>query len=373
MTNNEFKRKTVEIDAIGCSRCLLTNKIPGVLIKKDGLCSVCDEHDRKWGNFHKTEKERLAVLDKILESARKKNRLYDVLVPISGGKDSIYTLYLLRKKYKLKCLAVTFDNCFLTDLARENIKNACEILEVDHIYYGLSKPHLMKLYRYFFLKTGFFCPICMRGIYVTHMRAQIAFNIPLAVKGSSHRTEEHISSEYFLPGEINFIENVLEDSGMKNDSELLLIQAGFIRSLPTIQLPDYIDWNYKEVFETIKNKLKWMEEKDESEHSDCRVTNIVDYIRFRKFPALIPGLLRFSKLITCNQMMKEEAVRKLSCEIEEMHEPENLKWFLNELGISQAEMDEVLEDPMRHMKYLKKHSPVLRRIKALEKKRIRLV
>jgi hypothetical protein len=361
------------MDAIECRRCLLTNKIPGVQIKEGGLCSVCDEHDRVWGSWHKTEKERLATLDKILENARKKNMLYDVLVPISGGKDSIYILYLLRKKYNLKCLAVTWDNGFLSNLARENIKNACEILEVDHIYYGISKPQLIKLYKYFFLKTGFFCPVCMRGIYVAQWRAQIAFNIPLAVKGTSRRTEEHISPEFFLPGDLSFIENVLENSNLENESELLLRPIGLFRSPPMIQMPDYIEWDYSKLYDTIKNKLKWSEEKEEAEHGDCLVSNIVDYIRYRKFPMLIPEMLRFSKLVTCGQLTKEEAKKKILKDMEEIHVPKNLSWFLDELGISQAEMDEVLEDPMRHMKYLKQRSPLLRRIKAIKNKRVRLI
>jgi len=61
-----------DTETIECERCLLTNKIPGVQIKKDGICSVCHEHDRLWGNWHETKIERLAILDKILENAKKK-------------------------------------------------------------------------------------------------------------------------------------------------------------------------------------------------------------------------------------------------------------------------------------------------------------
>jgi len=213
----------------------------------------------------------------------------------------------------------------------------------------------------------------MRGIYQTQMRAQMAFDIPLAVKGTSHRTEEHISKEYFLPGDINFIENVLKNSELEKESETLLRQMGLFRSPKTIQLPEYIDWDYNELYDTIKNELKWKEEKEEDEHGDCLVSNIVDYIRQRKFPILVPELLRYSKLVTCGQLTKEEARKKVSNEIKEIQEPKNLQWFLDELGITQAEMDKVLEDPMRHMKYLKERSRIVRRLKAMKKKRIKLI
>jgi lysyl-tRNA synthetase class I len=123
----------------------------------------------------------------------------------------------------------------------------------------------------------------------------------------------------------------------------------------------------------MKNKLKWKEEKEKSEHSDCLAANIVDYIRQRKFPVLIPEMLRFSKLVTCGQLTKEEAKKILSEHRKGTEEPDNIDWFLGELGISREEMDEVLKYPMRHIQYLKKRNPAIRRIKALKKKRLRLV
>jgi hypothetical protein len=355
---------------IGCSRCLLDEDVPGVQIRDDGLCSVCNEYDRVWGNWAETEKDRHAELEKILENARKKNRAYDVLVPISGGKDSIYILYLCRKLYNLRCLAVTWDNGFLSELARENIRNACEILEVDHIYYGMSRPLLMRLYRYFFLNTGFFCPVCMKGIQVAETRAQVAFNIPLSIRGSSRRTEEHISWEFFLDGNPSFIENVLEGCPLEKEAKNLVSTVGLFKSPPMIQMPDYLDWKYDELYDTIINKLKWDAKGEWVEHGDCIVSNIVDYIRQSKFPKLVPEMLRFSKLVTCGQMTKKEAEMKVSENLGKAGVPGNLDAFLQDLNITKQEMDEVLADPTRHMKYLKQRSRVLRRLRALKNKTI---
>jgi len=40
-------------------------------------------------------------------------------------------------------------------------------------------------------------------------------------------------------------------------------------------------------------------------------------------------MLRFSKLVTCGQMTKEEAERRVSEERAAVREPSNLNWFLN--------------------------------------------
>jgi len=367
------KKIVVDKETVECKRCLLTNKIPGVVIKDDGLCSVCNDYDHEWGDWKEKKKEREETFVKLIEDARSKKRLYDVLVPVSGGKDSIYIMYLLKKKYNLKCLAVTWDNGFLSDTARENIKNACEILDIDHIYYGLSKQKMIKLYRYFFLKTGFFCPVCMRGIDLVQARAQLAFNIPLAVRGTSRRTEEHVSNEFFMGADLNFLENVLQNSGLEEESEALLWPTKLIGTLPYVNMPDFIEWNYNEIFSVLTNELKWTASKKEAEHSDCIVANIVDYVRLKKYPVLIPEMLRFSKLVTCGQLTREEALNRVNGNKKEMvEEPKNLNWFLTEFGISETDFHEALKDPTRHLKYLSKRSRIARKKQALKKLRLRM-
>lgn len=351
-----------------CKRCLLSTEVPGVKVSEKEICSVCENYDKQWGDWELRKKEKLITLEKMIDRARAKKQIYDVLVPLSGGKDSCYLLYILRKKYDLKCLAVTWDNGFLTDHARLNIGNTCRILGVDHLYYGLSKPLLMKLYRYFFLNTGFFCPVCLRGISTTIFRAQISFNIPLTITGTSIRTEEYVNPAYFLGGDFSFLENVLENSPLKKEAEVLLTPMGIFSSPPAIKFPDYIDWDYNRIFETITNELGWTAHSPNAEHSDCIVDNIVHYIRFIKYPALIPEMLRYSKLVTCGQLDRNEAERRVAEKKESLKEPSNLNIFLNALEISRTDMENVLSDPDRHLKYLKERSRIIRRLKALGKR-----
>ncbi|MFX0135335.1 MAG: hypothetical protein ACFFDN_16945, partial [Candidatus Hodarchaeota archaeon] len=301
---------------------------------KGDICSVCKNYDHLWGNWEQEKNNRLSKLENIIDKIKKKRRLYDVLVPISGGKDSTYVLYLCRKRFDLKCLAVTWDNGFLSDHARINIKNACDLLGVDHMYFGLNKQLLMSLYKFFFQKTGFFCPVCMRGIGVTIGRAQIAFNIPLAIRGTSHRTEEHVSSEFFIDGNINFFENVLKGSSLEKKAQVLLTPIGLAFSPSSIKLPDYMEWNYEEVYKTITEELGWRAPKKDAEHADCKLENIVAHIRYKKFPILTPEMLRFSKLVTCGQMTRIEAEQKVAEKKNSIKEPYNMEWFLNSFGIN---------------------------------------
>jgi hypothetical protein len=353
-----------------CSRCLLDSNVPGVYITNSGLCSVCEDYDKTWGNWNDIKEKRKVELENILEKAKSKKRPYDVLIPYSGGKDSSYVLFLCRRVYNLKCLAVTFDNGFLTDHARRNIARACEILEVDHTYYGLNKPALMRLYRALFLKTGFFCPICMKGISVARSRIQAAFNIPLAISGSCFRTEEYVAPEFFLFPETGFLTRVLSAKPEQRDALPLLESVGHVYNmstfsiramlanlsgnqlLPYINMPDYLEWDYDQIYATITTALEWKIPDIGAEHSDCKVDKIVHYLRQQKFPSIIPERLRFSKLVTCGKLTREEAQKKIDeRRLSENHRPD-FDFFLNSLQITNEDIDQAITEPLRHMKYL---------------------
>ena len=58
----------------------------------------------------------------------KKQGKYDVIMALSGGVDSSYALYRLKKEYPhLRVLAVQFDNGFISETAFENAQKFCEL------------------------------------------------------------------------------------------------------------------------------------------------------------------------------------------------------------------------------------------------------
>jgi hypothetical protein len=145
------------------------------------------------------------------------------LVPLSGGKDSVYCLYLAVKELNLRCLAVTLDNGFLSDQARKNIGNACRKLGVEHMCYAIDPRLMNDLFCLFMRKTGYFCSACMRGIgRVTDLAADL-YNIPLVLGGSSARTELPLTPEMFQPGPLDYFRNVLKGEPLAHQCRSLLV------------------------------------------------------------------------------------------------------------------------------------------------------
>lgn len=118
-----------------CTKCIMSNQRPtsAVEIKhtKDskkstmnfdekGVCDACRTSEIKdnidWGM---REEELVRLLDKY----RKNDGSYDCLVPGSGGKDSAYQAHVLKYKYNMNPLTVTWPPILYTDYGLKNWKN----------------------------------------------------------------------------------------------------------------------------------------------------------------------------------------------------------------------------------------------------------
>ena len=115
-----------------CRRCILTDAVPGITLDAvTGLCTLCQEQAHgATGDRHELGE---AAFLQALAPSRARDR-YDCLCLYSGGKDSTYMLYVLAKRMKLRVLAMTLDNWFLSPQTHVNIQNTLRRLEtVDHI------------------------------------------------------------------------------------------------------------------------------------------------------------------------------------------------------------------------------------------------
>lgn len=130
-----------------CKRCLIPVVVPGVELSPKGVCNLCriDEQGRR-ENSEAQSGANESDLEETLATLRGTGE-YDCLVPLSGGKDSVYLLYKLKTEYDLRILAFTTD-VNIPDIAWENIKRSADRLEIDHIVYRPPEGFYRKLFRY---------------------------------------------------------------------------------------------------------------------------------------------------------------------------------------------------------------------------------
>lgn len=365
-----------------CTRCVLPDSFPGLTFDSEGVCSECRVHKQQWDGWEEKLPEKRRILERLCEDARGKNKAFDALVPLSGGKDSTYVLYYAKKALGLNVLAYTLDNSYLTSHARENIDRACRILGVEHVYYCLDPKLLNELFALFLRKTGYFCSVCLRAIGMATELVGDMHDIPLVLSGTSARTELPLSPEMFQPGPVAYVQNVLKNEPILERSRRLLYAGSLKRRLgyrlfwwgsqrrvrlcAWINLPDYVDWHYDTVFHTIQTELGWESPPDAKEHTDCAIHPITTYLHDRRFPGLEVRRLTLARLVMAGQMSRAEALRELE---QPSHQcPESvMQVFLDNLGMTREEFDRHVDAGPRHLPFRPQPSLSWRVLRAVKR------
>ena len=134
-----------------CSRCLLPAQAPRAELDGAGLCRLCREPASATASPEALEHARAsreADLERTLAAVRGQGRgAYDVLVCLSGGKDSLYLLHRLKVDLGLRVLAFTTD-VNLPDVAWRSIRRTVAKLEVDHLVYRPPDAFYRKMFRH---------------------------------------------------------------------------------------------------------------------------------------------------------------------------------------------------------------------------------
>ena len=130
-------------------------------------------------------KKREEKLFKILEKYRKNNGEYDCIVPSSGGKDSSFTAHILKTKYQMNPLAVTWAPNMWTDIGFENFNNLSRVGGIDSLLItpnGNLHKHLTKIS---FLNLGHPFQPFIHGQKIIGPKIAKKFNIPLIIYGEN--------------------------------------------------------------------------------------------------------------------------------------------------------------------------------------------
>jgi N-acetyl sugar amidotransferase len=135
-----------------CKRCIMDTTDPDIVFTETG-CNHCDNAIKVLANLEITKSGDQAFLQTIakLKDAGR-GKAYDCIIGLSGGVDSSYVAYLL-KKNGVRPLAVHLDNGWNSELAVKNVENIVRKLEIDLITHVIDWPEFRDLQRSFF-KAG---------------------------------------------------------------------------------------------------------------------------------------------------------------------------------------------------------------------------
>lgn len=211
------KRKNLKVlyglprDVVFCTRCVISNQRPNSTVEfknkqankketipmdKNGICSACRYADIKdnqidWG---KREKE----LIKLCNFYRSKKGNYDCIVPGSGGKDSAFTAHILKYKYKMNPLTVTWAPHIYTDIGFQNFQNWIHAGFDNILFSPNGKLHRLLTKLAFVNLLHPFQPFIVGQRHIAP-KTSVLYKVPLIFYGENQAEYGHNIKENFKP------------------------------------------------------------------------------------------------------------------------------------------------------------------------------
>jgi N-acetyl sugar amidotransferase len=287
------KGESMVFDSITyCIRCCMPETQEGQIFDEFGYCNVCRSSEEKmkidWGT-------RRLQLEQILRKAQDeyRDKPYDCIIPISGGKDSVFQLHILVKEYGMRPLAVTFSHNWFSSTGFYNLMNCLERFDVDHIMFTPKRSQVNKLAKKSLSTIG-------DGVGSFPLKIAKDFGIKLIVWGESV-AESSSRGTYAKPlmkfDQDYFLKVSAKVQPNKMTSAELPIQELEIYRTPNsaeyaeaqisgIHLGDYIFWDEERQTEFIKQEYGWKETHVEG-----------TYKRYKSAECIMPGVHDFANYL----------------------------------------------------------------------------
>jgi asparagine synthetase B (glutamine-hydrolysing) len=349
-----------------CTKCILPETFPFIEYDEKGVCNYCKNYIKK------SRPKTLDELQKIIEPYRKKGKQIDVIVPFSGGRDSTYSLHLIKNELGLKPITYTYDWGLVTDLARRNIARVCGKLGVENIIVAADmhkKRRNVRMNIKAWLKRPELgmIPIFMAGDKAFHyhlIKLQKQIGISLNIWG-----ENYLENTDFKTGfnnvppqfdkkylyKISFDRQIIMYSSLikmviKNpryinyslyDNFFSFLSRQYYKKHDYYNFFDYFVWDEKNVEKILFNEYKWERSPDTT--TTWRIgdgtASFYNYIYL-----LIAGFTEHdtfrSNQIREGMITRDEGL----CLIYEHNKPryESIKWYLEILGLNFTDVIRVI-------------------------------
>ena len=344
-----------------CNRCIMPETTESITFDENGICRACTSSEQK---MHINWEERRNDLNKILDQAKLEARLnkttYDCIVPISGGKDSVFQLHVLTKVYDLKVLAVTFSHNWYSKIGFYNLMNCLEEFNIDHIQMTPARSTVNKSARKSLKSIGDACWHCHSGVGAFPLQIAVNFKIPLLIWGESIAEMSGRAShfepvlkfdrDYFIKVSAkvkvdDFVDNK-EDRRTFSIFEPPSIKECEKAGVKGIHLGDFIFWDEERQTEFIKQEYNWIEDEVEGAYKgyksvECIMPGVHDFTNYLK-RGYGRSTVQASMDVRQGLMIRDDA-KKIAKNIDSI-EPKALNYYLEITGYTRDEFYKIMKE-----------------------------
>jgi N-acetyl sugar amidotransferase len=337
-----------------CSRCIMDETAKEITFDNNGVCNFCHNYDNVLVNDVHTGKGGEEKLEKLIEKIKLKgkNSRYDVLIGLSGGVDSSYVAYVIKKKYGLRAFAVHLDNGWNTELAVANVEQIVKRLDID------LSTHVLDWKEFRDIQTSFIKSSISNieiptdhAIWALLIKTAGKMKIPYIIAGNNVVTES-IMPESWLYGskDSKLIKSLHRQFGkvkMKTYPSLSTmdyVDYLLVRGIRWVPILNYIPYNKAEAKQTLIDELGWQDYG--GKHYESIFTR---FFHAYYLPVKFGYDLRksyLSALVCSGQISRDEALEEISKPPapKEMLEQDR-DYVIKKLGLSEDEFESILKAP----------------------------
>jgi N-acetyl sugar amidotransferase len=238
-------------DLFLCKTCLNTSTRPRIIFDNDGRCNACiwslQKKEIDW-------KIRLNHLKKFIKKNENKKSNYDLIVPVSGGKDGSYVTYYCKEKLKLKVLCVTVNPPLRSSLGYKNLENFKKN-NIDLIEINLPKDAHRKLNHFGFVNSGRPLYGWLIAIFTAIINIADNFKINLIMYGEDGEAEyggvSKLKNKPFF--DLNFTKKIYLSNDYAKALKILKKNERHWWSVPNSKNIHMSHWSYFENWDSYRN------------------------------------------------------------------------------------------------------------------------
>ncbi|MFO7661359.1 MAG: amino acid adenylation domain-containing protein [Chloroflexota bacterium] len=284
----QLDRPQSAADVAHCVLCGLPSNYPGAAFDAEGVCKLCRDFD----TFHNDVFRYFKTMDDlmvIVEQAKaERTGEYDCMMLYSGGKDSTYVLSQL-VELGLKVLAFSLDNGYISEEAKENIRQVTSHLGVDLVF-GTT-PHMNAIFADSLKQYSNVCQGCYKVIYTLSMKLAREKGIKVIFTGLSRgqlfetRLDELFRNRIFDVAQMDVV--VLEARKLYHrvdDAVHRLLDVAMFdddRIFDEIRFVDYFRYTEVElddIYAYLSTRVPWIRPRDTGRSTNCLINEAGIYI-----------------------------------------------------------------------------------------------
>ena len=337
-----------------CSRCVMDTTATEITFDDKGVCNFCHQYDNVTTKDLYVDKGGEERLNNLIEKIKRdgKNRQYDCLIGISGGVDSSYVAYLVKKVYGLRALAIHLDNGWNSELAVANVEHIVKKLDIDLTTYVLDWKEFKDIQTSFLKASVSNIEIPTdHAIWALLIKTAAKHKIPYIIAGNNVVTES-IMPESWLYGskDSKFIKAIHKQFGKvkiktyPSLSTFDYVDYLLIRGIRWVPILNYINFVKSDAKQLLIDELGWRDYG--GKHYESIFTR---FFHSYYLPVKFGYDLRksyLSALVCSGQMSSEDALEELK---QAPIDPDLLKqdrdYVVKKLGLSEEEFEQILKNP----------------------------